>query len=458
MKKIILFLTLIFAISCAEKAPIDYALLSGKILNKTGGEITISNDDNSLKKVIKIAEDGTFKDTLRFEKGFLFFDDGINSAQIYIENGNDILMNFDTNNFKNTLTFEGKGSEISSYLFLKETKIAELTGDDRKLFYALDENAYKTKLQEIKTAIENLLNTTNGISEEFKSKELKNINYEYLFKLNIYETYHAHYAELPDFKVSEGYLAELSDFNYEIEEDFLFSNFYERMVSANYWKQAAELSKLDSTPEDIAYLKMVNKSTSAVIKNKLLFDAAKYDITYTNDFEAYYKEYMLGSTNEKNNAEITESYNKLKTVAKGNVSPKFVDYENYAGGTTSLDDLKGKFVYIDVWATWCGPCKAEIPFLKELEAKYHGKNIEFVSISVDALKDYDKWKAMVSEKELKGIQLFANNSWKSQFVEDYLIKGIPRFILIDTEGNIINANAPRPSEDKLIALFNELKI
>jgi len=46
-----------------------------------------------------------------------------------------------------------------------------------------------------------------------------------------------------------------------------------------------------------------------------------------------------------------------------------------AGGTTSLDDLKGKYIYIDVWATWCGPCKAEIPFLKDVEKKYHGKKL-----------------------------------------------------------------------------------
>ncbi len=53
---------------------------------------------------------------------------------------------------------------------------------------------------------------------------------------------------------------------------------------------------------------------------------------------------------------------------------------------------------------------------------------------------------MVVDKELKGIQLFADNNWKSKFVEEYLIKGIPRFILIDPQGNIINANAPRPSD------------
>lgn len=149
----------------------------------------------------------------------------------------------------------------------------------------------------------------------------------------------------------------------------------------------------------------------------------------------------------------------LATVlAKGNNSPKFVDYENFKGGTTSLDDLKGKYVYVDVWATWCGPCKAEIPFLKEVEKAYHGKNIVFVSISVDVAKDHDKWKQMVEEKELGGIQIIADNNWKSEFIQAFKINGIPRFILIDPDGNIISPDAPRPSSNNLKVLFDELKL
>ncbi len=147
-----------------------------------------------------------------------------------------------------------------------------------------------------------------------------------------------------------------------------------------------------------------------------------------------------------------------EVLAKGKASPKFIDYENFSGGTVSLDDLKGKYVYIDVWATWCGPCKAEIPFLKKVEKAYHGKNIEFVSISVDYAKDHDAWKTMVKEKELEGIQLFANENFKSGFVQEYKINGIPRFILIDPNGNIVSADAPRPSSDSLIKLFDSLKL
>jgi len=157
----------------------------------------------------------------------------------------------------------------------------------------------------------------------------------------------------------------------------------------------------------------------------------------------------------------------LKTqLAQGMPSPVFENYENYAGGNVSLKDLAGKYVYVDVWATWCGPCKAEIPSLKKVEKAYHGKNIQFVSISIDDDRSHggswdkakEDWKAMVADKELGGLQLFAPEGWKSQFVVDYKINGIPRFLLIDPDGNIVTPDAPRPSSEKLIELFNSLEI
>lgn len=154
-----------------------------------------------------------------------------------------------------------------------------------------------------------------------------------------------------------------------------------------------------------------------------------------------------------------------KQMPKGSISPTFTAYENFNGEKTSLADLKGKYVYVDVWATWCGPCKMEIPYLQEVEKKYHDKNIAFVSISVDDPKrngSWEKanenWRKMVEEKDLGGIQLFAPQGFQSEFITDYKINGIPRFILIDPDGTIVDASAPRPSSKALISLFNEENI
>lgn len=163
---------------------------------------------------------------------------------------------------------------------------------------------------------------------------------------------------------------------------------------------------------------------------------------------------------------LAESFSLKEILSAGTPSPVFENYENYNGSKTSLKDLKGKYVYVDVWATWCGPCKAEIPSLKALEKKYHGKNIQFVSLSIDDDRSHGgswekartDWKAMIADKELSGIQLFAPNGWQSQFVLDYKIKGIPRFILIDPNGNVVTPDAPRPSDASLTELFTSLNI
>ncbi|MBL0736015.1 TlpA family protein disulfide reductase [Flavobacterium sp. GN10] len=158
----------------------------------------------------------------------------------------------------------------------------------------------------------------------------------------------------------------------------------------------------------------------------------------------------MKSNFERFNQFSNERYESAYKASKlnGKPSPQF-DYENYKGGKTKLSDLKGKYVYIDLWATWCAPCRAEIPYLQKIEEKYNGKNIEFVSISIDKAKDNEKWKKFVIDKKLGGVQLFADKDWESEFVVNYGVTGIPRFILIDPQGNILKSDASRPSDPEL---------
>ena len=164
-------------------------------------------------------------------------------------------------------------------------------------------------------------------------------------------------------------------------------------------------------------------------------------------FFNYFNELMEISKNGilKSHKELTY-YNSLK----GKPSAIFTDYENYDGSKTSLADFKGSYVYIDIWATWCVPCIKEIPYLKELEEEYHNKNITFLSISVDQQKHKDKWKRMIKDKALSGVQLLSPSTVATNFMESYKVSSIPRFILLDPQGNIINAIASSPSEKENI--------
>jgi len=458
MRKIWILIAVLSIISCNKDVKKDFTVISGKVVNKQSDKISLIDGFRDYSKTIQLKDDGSFLDTLKIKEGHYWLRDGDNDIPLYLEKGENLQINYNSNNFDETYKIEGEGSKISDYLYQKSKIEQKIRAKGTKI-YLLDENDYKALFQNEKDEITDLIYSLKGIPESFTDSEIRNIKYKYYNAINRYEVYHAHYAKLPDFKVSEHFLDDLENVIYTDEGDFKFSRAYRILVTNFYRDQASVVAKKDSIDEDLAFLKVASDIPSQIIKNDLLYNAAKYGITYTEDIEGYYKIFMEASTNKKQKEEITKSYDKLKTVSKGKPSPKFSNYENFKGGTTSLEDLKGKYVYIDVWATWCGPCKAEIPSLKAIEKKYHNKNINFVSISVDKAKDHDKWLKMVKEKDLKGYQLFADNDWNSDFVKEYLILGIPRFILIDPEGNIVNSNAPRPSDNnKLEDLFKSLKI
>ncbi|MEM9528640.1 MAG: TlpA disulfide reductase family protein [Bacteroidota bacterium] len=95
------------------------------------------------------------------------------------------------------------------------------------------------------------------------------------------------------------------------------------------------------------------------------------------------------------------------------------------------------------------PCIGEIPHLKSVEEEFLSKNIEFVFISIDEQTSRDKWRAMIKDRKLGGVQLLANDDWNSKFIRDYGIRSFPRFILLDDQGKIVTADAERPNDPRL---------
>ena len=174
------------------------------------------------------------------------------------------------------------------------------------------------------------------------------------------------------------------------------------------------------------------------------------------NFKSYNKEYLSFSQPYRKDIALSKYVSDkvdafeitIKTMEKGDQGFDFT-YKDINGRDVSFTDFKGKYVYIDAWATWCAPCKQEIPYLKQLEKDLHEKNIVFVSISFDKPKDKEKWKTYVKENELTGVQLITENAFETRIAWDYKINAIPRFLLFDPEGKIIDADAKRPSLPEL---------
>ena len=131
-------------------------------------------------------------------------------------------------------------------------------------------------------------------------------------------------------------------------------------------------------------------------------------------------------------------------LQRGDKAPNLI-FQDAQGRLHSMAELRGKWVYIDVWATWCVPCKAEIPALKAMEKQFAGNKVAFVSISID--KNRQAWEQFVSANKLGGLQLWAGD-WTA-FPREMGLGSVPRFLLIDPQGNWFDANAPRPSSGKI---------
>lgn len=113
-------------------------------------------------------------------------------------------------------------------------------------------------------------------------------------------------------------------------------------------------------------------------------------------------------------------------------------FETVDGKPVSLSDFRGKFVLLDVWNIFCGPCMEQIPYLKRMEPVLKEMGVEVIGISADPQDLKDRWRAVVREKGLAGTQVIMDNGRNSRFMKDYCIPNFPTFCLIDPRGYMMH--------------------
>mgnify|MGYP000907851582 FL=1 len=457
MKKIVTSIAVISLLAaCGEKAAegkVDYAVLSGKVSSVDAkGEnqklLLLQNDE--VVKEIPVQADGTFRDTIR-EIGdnhfYYLVENPAVQTPLYLANGTNMELTLNEEVSKTMVS--GSQTKQTQYLIERNSFINDrINGADSNLFGQKPQE-FKENVKAFFAELDKKLKAY-GFDEEFVKNQEKWTNYKFIEYLTIFPTYHR-YTSGDEAILPDDFYAERDGIDYDNAEEFRTIDTYRDLVRSKFYT-------IINNPNDAENIKKFISEVNALKSDNIRADLAKGTLQLISPSSTVNKEIFdfinKNVTDEKVKEAAKKAYDVATKLIPGSPSPKFSNYENFNGGTTSLDDFKGKVTYIDIWATWCLPCRGEIPALKELEKKFHGKDVAFVSISIDQNKD--EWKEFVKSEDLKGVQLFAENAFESQFIQDYGIRQIPTFIIIDKEGKIVNADAPRPSSDEITGLLEGL--
>lgn len=383
---------------------------------------------------------------------------GGQQIRFFIQPGDHITLNTDSRSLIQSATFKGNHANENNYIVDLEQLVRENEPQDYVAFYSQKEGDFLA-------AVDNRLQLMVNDKQEYQKKNgtFDEVFSEILVAVHAYDAanlklkypdYYRYYNPDSVLVLSDTYDSFLQNLDVDNDENLYIPTYKE--FASLYLDFHANMDTLQKeTPLTVRKFDSISSLfTEPQIKSYLYHSLMKQTIDQSiNEAAPLLEKYQKLQKNPEYLAEINETFSSWSHLMNGKPAPTF-EYQTPQGKKISLNSFKGKLVYIDIWATWCGPCLRELPSLQALEDKYGKSNdIVFVSVSID--QDKSNWLAMVKNKNMGGVQLLADADWSSKIINDYRISGIPRFILVGKEGEIIDANAPRPSSSDIIPLIEK---
>ncbi len=370
---------------------------------------------------------------------------GINVKISIIEKGNKI---WDIHFIDDGVT------DINTYLIKKAQIIEGIEKSKGKDIYQLSGTEFLKTMCTIKTQVEALLEEMN-LETEFTNTEKEKLVEEKLFRLQLFPSI-------------AGFMGNTTQLPEDFYNDFLsyslnipYNNNKKSIIAKAFDLQALNMVKTKNISLFQAQKNIIDDIDFKETRSLMIQSMSRYALNKMPSSKDYLK-YIVGSIDDKDfTNDLQSKYDSISSIKIDYGYPPLDSLKTINDEYVNLSDFKGKYVFLDLWASWCGPCRMQMPYLKKMEKEYHDKNIEFVSLSIDKPNAVDKWKQMVKDMQLGGAQLIIDHDKKkhTDFLLHFKVTGIPHFILFDPKGNVVHPDTPKPSDEALLKeLFDTLKL
>jgi len=475
MKKHILSIFALIGFATSIQAQNKVVSIHGKFLNyklKYLLVMPIADPKGFKEDTIHIHKDGSFAyQTTSIKQPITVWiaNPGEISISVFLAPGYNLAITADLKDYEtlnNTTTFSGVGSKTNRY-WLEVNHASKDSHPDTIKWYKKTEDEFmlhmlmvQHNLSIVELIKKNVFGADN--KEPFKAYFENMVTNDTLFYPMLIGFY---YASMNNYTPAQTGTLLKKWVDHKIlenisEDRWLGSALYSYLITSRYWGWQLE--------RDFATNPELNRPFYAAEKITNLFKGRTQEyvlFTYLKGkISSIVKEDELGRsklfigkiTDPFFKKELMKIYSMRKTVVEkiafGKDAP-FFKLPDTSNVMHSITDFKGKVLYMDLWASWCGPCKEELPYMKNIYEKYkRDSNIVIISIAV---KDNDYRAArfnIIKKEQINWLQL---EDKKDVVFRNYRADAIPRFVIINKHGKIVNFDAPRPSnKDELINLLN----
>lgn len=377
-----------------------------------------------------------------------------------------IKISFDCTNQKTTFT--GANKSINNYLLSKNDIQQKIDISLRDLYhsYKMPYHEQQSQLDSLANILWNILDTTQiSIPNWFRNLEYQNIEFQIahvkLGSASYRNFLNPNEKDIPS-NDNLGFINNLnlsSPYNQYLDEFYIFMNFYSfYLIYGNNYVNPDSVVLL-FTDESLS-TKMFEACLQDDLQNDnfLAFALAQTIIDIAEERERRNEriEYLKSMFGEESSALIylTKENSKIEqyNLKSGDQAPKFY-LEDLNGGFQSLDDQKGKVVLLNFYNRGCIACVKEVPYEKELQAKYGSK---FQIINVCHTDSKNDFKKAVEKFQLDGLNVYTQGNWKKILKKKYMLHGYPHYTLIDKDGQIVKNNTYKPSNKKLETLIESV--